>query len=255
MKHILFITLIAWSLALQASSGAEPFDSLSYAFGDYYTRVVAETEPKLQSQHESEEYVRGLRDGIRSFNQDSTAAEYYGKGLEVGGYILMMMNNGSDFLEQHDLECIADGVRKVADGDISLPQDTIGYYDYMLRFYGKKGDDGSLSDEENCRMVQTLGVMIAAFPGDIGITNLDQNDPDSIAHQQRYATGIIDALKAFGNYGSGLAYAYMVWSSGLITDLDAWVEGIQGALGLVPRRMTIEQVDQCITSWQINNPK
>ena len=56
MKHILFIMLIAWSLAMQASSGAEPFDSLSYAIGDYYTRIVAENEPKLQSQADREEY-------------------------------------------------------------------------------------------------------------------------------------------------------------------------------------------------------
>jgi hypothetical protein len=55
---------------MQASSGAEPFDSLSYAIGDYYTRIVTENEPKLQSQADREEYVLGLQEGISFFNQD-----------------------------------------------------------------------------------------------------------------------------------------------------------------------------------------
>lgn len=253
MKQILFITLIAWSLAMQASSGAEPFDSLSYAIGDYYTRIVAENEPKLQSQADREEYVLGLQEGIRFFNQDSTAAEYYGKGLEVGGYIMMMMNNGSGTLKQdRDLNCIIEGVNKVIDGNIILPQDTIGIYDFMLHIYGMKDDNEPLNDEDNCRLARTFGVMMALYPDQIGITDQDLSGrPDSIALQRRYATGIAHAIKAYNNYNIGLVYAYMVWSLGAVEDFDAWLSGIRCALGLDPRKMTIEQVEQCITAWQI----
>lgn len=232
-------------------SAQEAFDSLSYALGDYHTRLIAASNPNLQSPDDYEGYIRGLQENLYMFKQDSIRAKYYGSGLETGMYVLMMLENNpvltSDCIYKN---CIINGVRKVINGEVCLPQDTIGVDLFLTQFE----DIGSSKNhhEETCELCSAFGVMLAMYPESAESYDLQFIGPDSIVNHQAYANGILEMLKNDDSYTIGKLYAYMILStldqmsgSGRHNyDFEVMVDAARAALGLTERKMSFEEVNR-----------
>ena len=180
MKRLVLSFIMAGCL-VGILSAQEAFDSLSYALGDYHTRLIVASNPNLQSPDDYEGYIRGLQENLYMFKQDSIRAKYYGSGLETGMYVLMMLENNpvltSDCIYKN---CIINGVRKVINGEVCLPQDTIGVDLFLTQFE----DIGSSKNhhEETCQLCSAFGVMLAMYPESAESYDLQFIGPDSIGH-------------------------------------------------------------------------
>jgi len=247
MKRLLLSFIMAGCL-VGILSAQEAFDSLSYAFGDYNTRLIAASNPNLQS---PDEYIRGLQENLYMFTQDSIKAKYYGSGLETGMYVLMMLENNpvltNDWIYK---DCIINGVLKVINGEVCLPQDTIGVDLFLTEFE----DIGSSKNnhEETCQLCSAFGVMLAMYPESAELYDIQFIGPDSIVNHQAYANGILEMLKNDDSYTIGKLYAYMILStldqmsgSGRHNyDFEDMVDAARAALGLTERKMSFEEVNR-----------
>ena len=255
MKRLVLSFIMAGCL-VGILSAQEAFDSLSYALGDYHTRLIAASNPNLQSPDDYEGYIRGLQENLYMFKQDSIRAKYYGSGLETGMYVLMMLENNpvltSDCIYKN---CIINGVRKVINGEVCLPQDTIGVDLFLTQFE----DIGSSKNhhEETCQLCSAFGVMLAMYPESAESYDLQFIGPDSIVNHQAYANGILEMLKNDDSYTIGKLYAYMILStldqmsgSGRHNyDFEVMVDAARAALGLTERKMSVEEVELCLTQY------
>ena len=227
----------------------ETLDSLSYAMSDYFTRLVIDayelgTDRYLQTQADREAFLRGLEDELSIYPQDSVAYKSYSEGQMEG--ILFLMNLHDD--EEFDMNCIARGLRKVADGTIQLPQDTIG----ACRFFEEDGH--GLSAEDECRYQTILGIIFG-----MRLIFSDRELSDSITiEDQAYAAGMADIFEkshTFNSYDIGRGTAIMIFTSPMgmsakmVPDYDAVIDGARGALELEERKMTVEEVEMYLTKY------
>ena len=85
MKRFLVSFIMAACVA-GSLSAQETLDSLSYAMGDYFTRIVLDSQDKKTQQIKSdrEEYIRGFSDGLNLYRQERTAASSYHEGQQMG---------------------------------------------------------------------------------------------------------------------------------------------------------------------------
>ena len=261
MKRFLLIFIMAGVLVGNLAA-QEQFDSLSYAMGDYFTRIVLDSQDKKTQQIKSdrEEYIRGFSDGLNLYRQERTAANSYYDGQQMGLFFLMSINfEQIEEKDQPHLDCLIEGLRKVADNTVVLPKDTIGAHHLLL----------DLDDEamllmvygDSCRIETTMGILLGLRDYDtLPPIDRDQGDSISIKDQQAFACGMADVLEssiATSTYDMGrfAALFYFIDNMrmkqllGLNFDYDAIIDGARGALGLEERKMTVEEVEMCLTQY------
>ena len=90
------------------------------------------------------------------------------------------------------LECIIDGMSKVANNDLILPQDTIAIQEYMLSLPDDM-NPSELPQEERCKFFSYYGTMKGLQPGlQDYIYEITGKSKDVIpANQKAYATGFL----------------------------------------------------------------
>lgn len=261
MKRLILISFIV-GFFVDSLSAQEPFDSISYAYGNYNMRNAFEANSNLLILTDREEFFRGLKEYMNIFIQDSIYAKLYERGFETGLYVMMLNIDPEN--KPFDLDCVYDGVHKVVSGNVELPQDTIGLFDnigifndMMLHVFGEKTDEALPAKGDDCRLGTLFGIAIAYCPQSIGLEWIDLAGPDSIHKRQAFATGIADMLKNDNSYTSGRIYAdmlfsYMDFMFGSVDqtpDYEDMMEGACCALGLCEPKMSIEEVDQLITMF------
>ncbi|MBQ6166217.1 MAG: leucine-rich repeat domain-containing protein [Muribaculaceae bacterium] len=250
MKRLLILFTMA-ACIVGCLSAQETLDSLSYAMGDYFTRLVMHvydcTDRYLQTQADREAFLRGLEDELSIYSQDPVALKSYSEGQIEGILFLMTPNN----VEESDMNCIACGLRKVADGTFQLPQDTIGY---QLLEEGWPG----LSAEDECRYETIMGIFFG-----MRLILSDRELSDSITKDdQAYAAGMADILEkshTFNSYDIGRGAAIMIFTSsiginpkkGVDFDNDAIIDGARGALELAERKMSVEEAEMLHTKYYL----
>ncbi len=224
----------------------EKFDSLSYAMGVEYIRNsdLNLSEIIQQSVNDREEFVRGFSDGLKR-----TAATSYHDGYRMGFYVLI-----ADDVTL-PLDCLLEGVRKVADNTVVLPRDTIGAYQ-LFNGYGVMAMP--MVDAGNCRFATMMGILCglsAIVPDRL------MSDSITIEDQQAFAAGMADMLEtsdSMAAYDEGkLAVAFffpdvmiMKKNRGLdLVDYDAIIDGVRGALELAERKMSVEEVEMCLMQY------
>ena len=230
----------------------ETLDSLSYAMGNHYTRcVMFAADGYLQTQADREAFLRGLEDGLSIYQQDSVALISYCEGQMYGFFFLKRMADGGlPYLPVLDMNCIARGLRKVADGTIQLPQDTIG----ACRFFEE--DWHGLSAEDKCRYGTIFGILVGLY---LPQSQYQPELTDS-KDRQAYAAGMADILEkshTFNSYDIGRGAAIMIFTAptgmsaqmGLDFDYDAIIDGARGSLELTERKMSVEEVDLCLAKY------
>ena len=223
----------------------EKFDSLSYAMGDEYIRNSDLNLSGMiqQSVNDREEFIRGFSDGLKR-----TAASSYHDGQRMGFYALIADD------VKINLECLLEGLRKVANNTVVLPRDTIGAYQ-LLNGYGVMAMP--MLDGDNCRLETMMGILCGLTAS---VPDRLMSDSITIEDQQAFAAGMADVLEksdSMAAYDIGkLAVAFFFpdvmivkRERGLDVDYDAIIDGVRGALELAERKMSVEEVELCLTKY------
>lgn len=263
MKRFLLSLMMAACLVGNIAA-QEQLDSLSYAMGDYFIRIVLDSKDEKTKQITSdrEEYIRGFSDGLNVYRQETTAASSYFNGQKMGLFFLMSINfEPYEDKEKPHLDCLIEGLRKVADNTVLLPQDTIGAHHLLLDL----DHEAMLSmvDGDSCRIETTMGIFLGLQAyNPLQPSDRDQGDSISVEDQQTFAAGMADVLEnsiAASTYDMGRFAALFYFIDidnmrmkqllGLDFDYDAIIDGARGALGLEERKMTVEEVEMCLTKY------
>jgi len=223
----------------------EKFDSLSYALGDEYIRNSDLNLSGMiqQSVNDREEFIRGFSDGLKR-----TAASSYHDGQRMGFYALIADD------VKINLDCLLEGLRKVANNTVVLPRDTIGAYQ-LLNGYGVMAMP--MLDGDNCRLETMMGILCGLTAS---VPDRLMSDSITIEDQQAFAAGMADVLEksdSMAAYDIGkLAVAFFFpdvmivkRERGLDVDYDAIIDGVRGALELAERKMSVEEVELCLTKY------
>ena len=200
MNMKLITTLI---LTLLADAGfavaSERIDSLSYACGHQYTLAsMAGKNDMMQSEQDFREFIRGLEENIgnpRLVNDSSYMVSY-----SLGAMEAVFMTDGMHHKKKEELppfHCIISGLRKVGEGKINLPVDTIAARDFLNRH----GDDdkraSDLDKEIECEFFTSYGIMKGYQPGLQQYINGLKPGTSCVENRQAFATGMADILEAY----------------------------------------------------------
>lgn len=263
MKRFLLSLMMAACLVGNIAA-QEQLDSLSYALGDYSTRIVLDSKDEKTEQimNDREGFIQGYSDGVSLFRQERAAAGSYYEGQQMGLFFLMSINwESHEDDDQPPLDCLIEGLRKVADNTVVLPRDTIGAHQLLFDL----DDEAMLSmvDGDSCRIMTTMGIFLGLQAyNPLQPSDRDQGDSISVEDQQTFAAGMADVLEnsiAASTYDMGRFAALFYFIDidnmrmkqllGLDFDYDAIIDGARGALGLEERKMTVEEVEMCLTKY------
>ena len=262
MKQFLLSFIMAGCMVGNLAA-QELLDSLSYAMGDYSTRIVLDSKDEKTEQimNDREGYIRGYSDGLNLFHQERAAAGSYYEGQQLGLFLLMSINwEPREDDDQPPLDCLIEGLRKVADNTVVLPGDTIGAHQLLFDL----DDEAMLSmvDGDSCHIMTTVGILFGLRDYHLfRQTDRDHGDSITVEEQQAFATGMADILERSGPPMT--AYDMGQWAAafffpevmrmkpltGLVLDYDAIIDGASGALELTERKMNEKEVEMCLTKY------
>lgn len=253
MKRLLLFVIMTTCLAGVAVA-QEQLDSLSYAMGDHITRAML-ADVNMQTQANHEDYLRGLKDGLNIYKQDTAVVTSYYNGQMMGYFFLWLLETEqSEEDDQFHLDCMVEGLRKVANNSVVLPQDTIGAHQLLDSL-------ASLYQDDACRFETMLGVLFGLRDADLLVhIHPEMGDTATIPDLQAYAAGMADMLEISNptnSYDMGRFIASMLFSGSLKlmsamdanVNFDVCVDGACAALSMAERKMSIEEVDQMIISY------
>lgn len=262
MKRILLLFIMAGVLVGDLAA-QELLDSLSYALGDYSTRIVLDSKDEKTEQimNDREGFIQGYSDGLNLFRQERAAAGSYYEGQQMGLFLLMSINwESHEDDDQPPLDCLIEGLRKVADNTVVLPRDTIGAHQLLFDL----DDEAMLSmvDGDSCLIMTTMGILFGLRDYHLfRQTDRDHGDSITVEEQQAFATGMADILERsgppmtaydMGQWTAGFffpEFMRMKPLTGLVLDYDAIIDGASGALELTERKMNEKEVEMCLTKY------
>lgn len=165
MRHI-FSIIFLLCFGMIADAEVAEFDSASYALGDVIIRSIKENPEfvypgKELSEAELAEFIRGLKENLpfMKYSQDSIKNISFALGEMQGVFLI---DGTQHQKEPIPYDCIYDGLMKVANHELTLPQDTISIMEYMNSL-AEVTDP--LPEEENCKFYTGYGVLKGLQPG------------------------------------------------------------------------------------------
>lgn len=198
MKRIISI-IMCLALSFMARANDSTFvaqlDSVSYAIGYLHTAQLLEKKdsPKLDRKG-SEEYIRGMEEQMQKSiaQNDPSYSASYNIGAMLCFYITM--HNPTE----HDIEVlpyVLEGVRKVAEGRIELPADTLKAVAILKQY--EESDTAPEDNDENVKreFYTALGMMEALKPEVLGLTEEIMPDKNIKFDKRAYASGLADILE------------------------------------------------------------
>lgn len=263
MKKILLITIL--SITAFCSPAQEPFDSVSYAFGDGIIRRFLASPESQGIELDSAGFDELKRGFYANLPYEGVVVDSIGKlnltiGLLQAVFFSDSWENGGH-KDEIPLECILSGMRKVARGELGLPQDTTGFRGYFKSI----GDPLKIPQDQRCTYYTRNGIMRA----------LTCNLQEFIKDQYGMEEDIMPADRRFFAAGYAIMLESIIMSeadsltqmtpyalggyltSSLITRLPFsfhtadFIDGCKAAAGLCERKLSIAQCDE-ITNVTIN---
>lgn len=232
----------------------EKVDTLSYVYGYQYTLAsMAGKNDMMQTEQDFRNYIRGLEDNLDGLNQMRDSS--YMMSYILGAMEAVFMTDGMHHKEKEDLppfRCIIKGLRKVEEGKISLPADTIAAMNF-INSHSKEGMKSSDFDEETeCEFFTAYGVMKAYQPGLQQYIEGFAPATSCIENRQAYATGMADVLEACivppaTSYDQGRLIALSVRLISLESepiDYDSFLTGAKASLGLGDQIISRYEVEE-----------
>ena len=211
--------------------------------------------------NDREGFIQGYSDWLNLFRQERAAAGSYYEGQQMGLFLLMSINwESHEDDDQPPLDCLIEGLRKVADNTVVLPRDTIGAHQLLFDL----DDEAMLSmvDGDSCLIMTTMGILFGLRDYHLfRQTDRDHGDSITVEEQQAFATGMADILERSGppmtayDMGQWTAGSFfpefmrMKPLTGLVLDYDAIIDGASGALELTERKMNEKEVEMCLTKY------
>lgn len=200
------------------------------------------------------DYIRGLDDNFSPLAQknDSSYLVSYAMG-EIEGTLI---SNSLEHTKQENkppVSCIIAGLRKVGNGEIELPTDTIAAMSYIKQ-YSKKGLRPSDLDEEiRCPFYTAYGIMKAYQPGLQQYIDEAMPRTKFVENRQAFATGIADMIE-LQSWPPNTAYnlgrkviRYINIMQDTILDRPSFLSGAKAALGLSEQLIPIKDVERVLS--------
>ena len=256
--NIKLITTII--LALFAGSGfavaSERMDSVSYAFGHQYTLgIMAGKNDMMQTEQDFKDYIRGLEDNIGNPRQMVDSS--YMMSYCLGAMEAVFMTDGMHHKKKEELppfHCIISGLRKVGEGKISLPADTIVARDFLNRHSDGDKKASDLDKETECEFFTSYGIMKAYHPGLQQYIYGLKPGTSCVENRQAFATGMADILEAYAippatAYDQGRMIALSMNMTSIEQDpIDpaSFVAGAKASLGLGPQIIPRHEVEEIL---------
>ncbi len=251
----LILLFCVFLYCIPVSANAQ-IDSLSYALG-YETSIglLAGENDLLSSESDLREYIRGLEENVieQSLLSDSILAVNYGVGAAEAVYLANSLEHVPK-RKRPIVNCIIEGLRKVADGSITLPYDTVGIV-RELKAVQDSAKPASLPEDEKCRFYVNYGIM-KGLQSDLQEL-LDEAGGNGVKADCRYyAQGMADMLELLGSkpkcaYDMGRIVGRTVLMNGArLPDVtvEDYIIGVKAAFGFSAQLMTREKVEELIQS-------
>lgn len=250
------ITTLILSLSIEAgfAVASEKIDSLSYAYGHQYTiAAMAGKNDLMQSEQNFRDYINGLEDNIYNLTQMRDSS--YMVSYSLGAMEAVFMTDGMHHKKKEDLPpfpCIISGLRKVAEGDISLPVDTIVARDFINSHSKVKASD--FDEETSCKFFEAYGMMKAYQPGLQQYIEGLNPGTSCIENRRAYATGMMDILEAYTvppatAYDQGRLIALSMRLASFENepiDEASFLAGAKASLGLGPQIIPRSEVEEIL---------
>lgn len=235
----LILTLL---LGTGIAVASEKVDSLSYAYGYQYTfATMAGKNDLMQSEQDFMDYIRGLEDknpNLAQMNDSSYMMSYM-----LGGMEAVFMTDGIHHKDKEDLPpfpCIIAGLRKVGEGKINLPVDTIAARSFINSHSDERIKTSDFDEDTKCKFFTAYGIIKAYQPGLQQYINELNPGTSCVENRKAFATGIADVLEAYSEpprtaYDMGRSIAFSMSLTALERDpidYDSFVAGAKASLGL-----------------------
>lgn len=259
-----YCSILAIVFAAGIIFAAEPVDSTSYAYGHQSTLFIMAGENNLMRSHEDfEDYIRGLQENYRDPSQMNDSS--YMISYMLGGMEAVFITDGTQRKKKEDrppFHCIIAGLRKVGNGSITLPADTIAAMGIINRYSENDSLPSDVPEESECEFFTAYGIMKAYQPGlqsyIEGLMPVTKVKEDRAA----FATGMADVLEASAEmpetaYDIGRSMALSVslaFIEGNRHDFPSFLAGAKAALGLGEQLIPREDVQRIIDLQITSNP-
>ncbi|MBR5171581.1 MAG: hypothetical protein IKW85_13625 [Muribaculaceae bacterium] len=263
MRHI-FSIIFLLCFGMIADAEVAEFDSASYALGDVIIRSIKESPDSIfpgneLSEAELAEVIRGFKENLpfMKYSQDSIKNISFALGMMQGVFLI----DGTHYQEEPiPYDCIYDGLMKVANHELTLPQDTISIMEYMNSL-AKVSD--TIPEEENCKFYTGYGVMKGLQPGlqeyIYEMTGKSQNGVP--ANYESYAAGFAMMMKQMSltsmddeselsSYGMGVEISLEIVTRPLpfhFVEAD-FFDGCHAGAGFNERKITVEESDRIFST-------
>lgn len=261
MKRLLFIlacSIIAFTAKANKSIEPAQIDSVSYALGHMYTVFQLEYDNSLlRGKSDYEEYMHGLEERIcsKTLSSDSSYIMSYSLGGMQGVFMTDGHHNDKDMTL---FPYIMEGVRKVAEGRIILPADTIEAIT-TLEQHGKddiKSED--LTEDALREFFMAYGIMKTFPPGIQEYINGIRPGTDIKFNRQAYASGMADMLESFVTREPKSAYeqgkivgisANMIKMERQGFSVQSFIAGAKATLALGEQLIEKELLEGIASKW------
>lgn len=198
MKRIISIIMcLAFSFMARANDSTlvAQLDSVSYARGYLSTASILENKERpLLDRKDFEEYICGMEEQMQKSiaQNDPSYSASYNIGAMLFFYIAMHSTTEKDI---EVLPYVLEGVRRVTEGRIELPTDTLKAV-AILKLYNE-GDAALEGNDENVKreFYIALGMMAALRPEDFWYSNEAMPDKNIKLDKRAYAVGVADIIE------------------------------------------------------------
>lgn len=263
MRHV-FSIIFLLCFGMIADAEVAEFDSASYALGDAIIRSFKESPDssypgKELSETKLAEFIRGFEDNLpfMKYSQDSIKNQSFGLGAMQGIFFI----DGTHYQKEPiPYDCIYDGLMKIVNHQLTLPQDTISIMEYM-KSLPDDTDLLELPEEEKCKFYTGYGVMKGLQPGlQEYIYEMTGKSQDEVpADYESYAAGFAMVLNLaltpmdeseLSAYEMGVDISSKVVMRPLpfhFVEAD-FLDGCRAGAGFNERKITVEESDRIFST-------
>lgn len=264
MRHIFSIIFLLCYGIIAYAEVAE-FDSASYALGDGIIRSIKESPDSIYpenelSETEFAEFIRGFEENLpfMKYSQDSIKNISFGLGVMQGVFFI---DGTLSQIELFPYDCIYDGLMKIVNHQLSLPQDTISIMEYM-KSLTENTDPHELPEEEKCKFFTCYGVMKGLQRGlQEYICEMTGKSQDEVpADYESYAAGFAMMMKSMlfsskeeselSSYEMGVSISSEIVMRPLsfhFVEAD-FIDGCYAGAGFNERKITVEESDRIFST-------
>ena len=262
MMKQLFLIIVLLSVGMAVHAQEAELDSASYAYGDKIIRSVVENKDSIDLNFEFgkenlAEVIRGIEENLvyMKYSHDSIKNISFSLGVMQGVFFSDGIQSKRDVIPY---DCILAGVMKVVNHEVTLPQDTIKFMEFLKGLpENMKPED--LPDEDKCRFFTGIGMMKGLQPGlQEYIYEMTGKSEDEVpADYEAFAAGFAIMVKLMSleagqesAYDFGVALSFSIVEQPLpfhFTEAD-FLDGCRAAAGLNERKITIEESDRIIST-------